>query len=189
LPARLYEARFRIPNLRGLKFSHDDLVELQGCVAMGDGAFDILFGFDESLLAGLCLGACWGVGSTYNFADPHYLRLLRAFQDGDLAAARNAQFQATEMVKTLASLRFHAASKAVMAMIGVDCGPVRSSLRYLSSTQLAALADKLSSFDVFARPLRRSEMSRRGNDMRSALTGIKGALRGLKSGTIVDHTG
>src|SRR5262249_46387667 len=27
----LYEARFRIPNLRGLKYSHDDLVDLQGC--------------------------------------------------------------------------------------------------------------------------------------------------------------
>ena len=32
----LHEARFRIPNLRGLKFSHDDLVDLQGCVAAGE---------------------------------------------------------------------------------------------------------------------------------------------------------
>ena len=31
----LHEARFRIPNLRGLKFSHDDLVDLQGCVRAG----------------------------------------------------------------------------------------------------------------------------------------------------------
>ena len=43
----LYDARFRIPNLRGLKFSHDDLVDLQGCVALEKGAYDILFGFDE----------------------------------------------------------------------------------------------------------------------------------------------
>ncbi len=153
----LYEARFRIPNLRGLKFSHDDLVDLQGCVAVGDGAFDVLFGFDESLLAGLCLGACGAVGSTYNFAGPHYLRLMRAFQERDLAAARKAQLQATEMVKTLATFGFVAASKAVMAMIGVDCGPVRPPLRNLTTAQTAALADKLASFDVFARPLKFAE--------------------------------
>jgi N-acetylneuraminate lyase len=153
----LHEARFRIPNLRGLKFSHDDLVDLQGCVAADGGAFDVLFGFDEALLAGLCLGARGAVGGTYNFAGPHYLRLMRAFQQGDVAAARKAQLEAAEMVKTLASFGFIAASKAVMAMIGVDCGPVRPPLRNLSPTQLAALADKLASFEGFARPLKHPE--------------------------------
>ena len=51
----LREARGRIPNLRGLKFSHDDLVDLQGCITADGGAFDVLFGFDEALLAGLAL--------------------------------------------------------------------------------------------------------------------------------------
>jgi len=153
----LHEARFRIPNLRGLKYSHDDLVDFQGCVAVDGGAFDVLFGFDEALLAGLCLGACGAVGSTYNFAGPHYLRLIRAFEAGDLAAARKAQLQATEMVKTLGTFGFMAASKAVMALIGVDCGPVRPPLRNLSAAQLAALADKLASFDILARPLKLAE--------------------------------
>ena len=45
----LQEARFRIPNLKGLKFSHDDLVDLQGCVTAEGGAFDVLFGCDEAL--------------------------------------------------------------------------------------------------------------------------------------------
>ena len=150
----LHEARFRIPNLRGLKFSHDDLVDLQGCVAVEAGAFDVLFGFDEALLAGLCLGVCGAVGSTYNFAGPHYLRLIRAFESGDLAAARAAQLQATEMVKTLASFGFMAASKAVMALIGVDCGPVRPPLRNLTAAQTAALLDRLASFDVLASALK-----------------------------------
>jgi len=153
----LHEARFRIPNLRGVKFSHDDLVDLQGCVALDGGAFDVLFGFDESLLAGLCLGARGAVGSTYNFAGPHYLRLMRAFEAGDLAAARKAQLQATEMVKILASFGFMAASKAVMALIGVDCGPVRPPLRNLWAAELAALAEQLASFDVLARPLKISQ--------------------------------
>ena len=105
--------------------------------------YDVLFGFDEALLAGLCLGVRGAVGSTYNFAGRHYLRLIRAFESGDLAAARAAQLEATEMVKTLASFGFMAASKAVMSLIGVDCGPVRPPLRNLTAEQLAALADKL----------------------------------------------
>jgi N-acetylneuraminate lyase len=150
----LYEARFRIPNLRGLKFSHDDLVELQGCAAFENSAYDVLFGSDEALLAGLCLGARGAVGCTYNFAARHYQRLVRAFESGDLAAARAAQLQAMEMIKTLASFGFMAASKAVMALVGVDCGPVRPPLRNLTAAQVDALASKLTAFDVFARPLK-----------------------------------
>jgi N-acetylneuraminate lyase len=150
----LYEARFRIPNLRGLKFSHDDLVDLQSCVASEKSAYDVLFGFDEGLLAGLCLGARGAVGATYNFAGPHYLKLIRAFESGDLVTARAAQFEATEMIKTLASFGFMAASKAVMALVGVDCGPVRPPLRNLTPAQIDALVVKLEARDVFARPLK-----------------------------------
>ena len=62
----LYQARFRIPTLRGLKYSNDDLLELQECVRLEDGAFDVLFGSDECLLAGLCLGirARWEARTT-----------------------------------------------------------------------------------------------------------------------------
>jgi N-acetylneuraminate lyase len=149
----LREACGRIPNLRGLKFSHDDLVDLQGCITAEGGAFDVLFGFDEALLAGLGFGVAGAVGGTYNFAAPLYQRLMRAFEKGDLAAARSAQFRATEMVKTLAAVGFTAASKAVMGFVGVDCGPVRPPLHNLSLEQKGALYDKLSPIEAFARPL------------------------------------
>jgi hypothetical protein len=34
MPEFLPLTRFRMPNLRGLKFSHDDLVQLQACIAV-----------------------------------------------------------------------------------------------------------------------------------------------------------
>lgn len=150
----LYAARHRIPNLRGLKFSHDDLVDLQGCVSLENGAYDIFHGFDEGLLAGLCLGVRGAVGSTYNFAGRHYLKLMRAFETGEMLAAQSAKFEATEMVKVLASFGFMAASKAVMSLIGVDCGPVRPPIKNLAPAQLDALVRKLAELDVFARPLK-----------------------------------
>jgi N-acetylneuraminate lyase len=153
----LHEARFRIPNLRGLKFSHTDVVELQACVHLDGGAFDVLFGCDEALLAGLCLGVRGAVGSTYNFAAPHYQRLIRAFESGDLDAARGVQLQALELIKTLGQFSHLAASKAVMAMLGVDCGPVRPPLRNLSPAQVAELADRLASLSILARPVQTRE--------------------------------
>jgi N-acetylneuraminate lyase len=155
----LHEARFRIPNLVGLKYSHDDLVQLQDCVACDHGAFDVLFGLDEVLLAGLALGARGAVGSTYNFAGPLYQRLLRAFEAGEQEAARALQLQSVEMIKALGEFGFIAASKVVMALIGVDCGPVRSPLRNLGREEKGALAAKLRAqpSDVFVRPLARLE--------------------------------
>jgi N-acetylneuraminate lyase len=160
---RLSTARFlddagsHIPNLRGLKFSHNDLLELQECVGSAGGAFEVLFGFDEFLLAGLALGVCGAVGSTYNFAGSHYQRLMRAFVAGDLEGARAAQLEAARMIEVLGRYGFMAASKAVMGLIGVDCGPVRPPLRNLTGEELASLARELAAFDVLSRPLRRPE--------------------------------
>jgi N-acetylneuraminate lyase len=150
----LHEARFRMPNLRGLKFSHSDLVELQDCVNVDDGAFEVVFGQDEFLLAGLCFGVRGAVGATYNFAGPHYQRVINSYEAGDLKAARATQFQATRMIQILCEFGFSAASKAVMALIGVDCGPVRPPLRSLSPQQVDALSRRLAPFDLFARPIK-----------------------------------
>jgi N-acetylneuraminate lyase len=144
----LRQARFRVPNLCGLKFSHDDLVQLQACVALDRGAFDVLFGCDEALLAGLCLGVRGAIGSTYNFASGHYQRLIKAFEAGDLATARAAQLKAAELVGALGPFGFIAASKAAMALVGVPCGPVRPPLRNLSGEELSALADQVRALKV-----------------------------------------
>lgn len=153
----LHEGRFRIPTLRGLKFSHHDLVELQECVNGDGGAFDVLFGQDEFLLAGLALGVRGAVGCTYNFAGRHYQGLLRSFAAGDLESARARQYQAARLVRILGKYGFMAAAKTVMGMIGVDCGPVRPPLRNLTRDERAGLAAELNRLDLFDRPLRVAE--------------------------------
>jgi N-acetylneuraminate lyase len=153
----LHEGRARIPNLGGVKFSHDDLVDLQHCVQANEGGFDVLFGFDEFLLAGLALGVGGAVGCTYNFAAGHYRGLMRAFARGDLDEARARQIEAATMIQSLGKYGFLAATKAVMGLIGVDCGPVRPPLHNLSGQERASLAKELQAFDLFSRPLSRAE--------------------------------
>ena len=151
----LSQARRRIPTLRGLKFSNYDFLELQDCIRVDGGAFDVFFGSDECLLAGLSLGIRGAVGSTYNFASPVYRKLITAFENRDFEAARALQYKSIDLIKTLAEYGFVAASKCVMAMLGVDCGPVRTPLRPLTAAQQVEIWERISPLDIFPRPLRR----------------------------------
>jgi N-acetylneuraminate lyase len=144
----LEEGSKRIPTLHGLKFTNNDLVTLQECLALS--AFDVVFGFDEILLAGLVMGVRGAVGSTYNFAAPLYHRLFEGFARGDLETARRAQLQSVRLIRTLQSYGFSRASKAVIRLVGVDCGPVRLPLRPMSEDEVTTLAAQLHSFDGLA---------------------------------------
>lgn len=143
----------RIPTLAGIKFTSRDLATFQECLATDDGRFDVLYGHDEMLLSALVLGATGAIGSTYNYAAPVYHRLLGAFATGDLEAARHHQRQSVALVRVLLRYGVVAAGKVIMAMLGVDCGPVRSPLANLDAPQKRALFEELQSLDVFPRPL------------------------------------
>jgi hypothetical protein len=59
---------------------------------------------EEMLLGALATGARGGVGSTYNVATPLYLKLIAAFDRGDLAAARILQAKATPINQSAGGL-------------------------------------------------------------------------------------
>jgi N-acetylneuraminate lyase len=153
-PAQFLEsARHRIPNLAGIKFTSNNLIEYQLCRQVCDGAFDLLFGIDESLLTGLALGAQGAVGSTYNLAAPLYRRLLAAFARGDLDTARREQFRAVQLVQLLNRYGFMGAAKATMELLGVPVGPARlphASLLAEERTRLRQDLEALGFFDWIA---------------------------------------
>jgi N-acetylneuraminate lyase len=133
----------RIPNLAGIKFTHENLMDYSRCVNFEDGRFDLLFGRDESLLAAVLMGAKGAVGSTYNFMAPIYYSLIEAFNAGDVSAARRFQLEAIEIIGVLIRYGALVAGKAMMKMIGLDCGPVRAPLQNLSHEALEALTREL----------------------------------------------
>jgi N-acetylneuraminate lyase len=95
------------------------------CRRFDDGAYDVVFGVDEMLLGALVLGARGAVGSTYGFAAPLYLRIIRCVERGDLEGARDYQSRAAEMVRVILAHCGRPGLKAVMGLIGEDCGPYR----------------------------------------------------------------
>jgi len=149
VPAFLEAADGRIPSLAGVKFSNPDLLAYQQCLHAGGGRFDVPFGSDEYLLAALALGARGGVGSSYNFAAPLYHRLLGAFAQGDLEAARAEQWRSAQLIALLAGYGYAAASRVVMGLLGVPVGPPRLPLTPLTPEREAAVAADLQRLGFF----------------------------------------
>jgi len=146
----LRAAQNKIPNLAGVKFTFENLMDFAESTRMEDGRFDIVFGRDEILISGLALGAKGAIGSTYNFAAPVYLRILKAFAEGDLPTAQAEQARANAMISVFLRFGGLAAGKSIMRLIGLDCGPVRLPLRSLTEAkenELRVELEKIGFFD------------------------------------------
>jgi len=139
----LEKGKSKMPNLVGLKYSNLDLMQLQQCVRLNGGEFEVLFGSDQQLLSAVVFGACGAVGSTYNFATPLYRRMLDAFECGDLDEARAAQGQSVDLVAVMAKYSFIPAMKAVLRTMGIDLGPTRAPLPSLSPDREEKLLHEL----------------------------------------------
>jgi N-acetylneuraminate lyase len=121
----LHQVSAKVPNFAGIKYTAPMMDEYQTLLAAEDGRYCILFGRDEMLLSGLATGAPGAVGSTYNFAAPIYRKVMAAFDRGDTKEARRCQGLAVAMVRIILRYRGHAGLKAMMALLGLDCGPNR----------------------------------------------------------------
>jgi N-acetylneuraminate lyase len=149
MPEFLAEARARVPNLAGLKFTNPDLKSYQLCLNAESHAFDCPWGIDEALLGALAVGARGAVGSTYNFAAPIYHRLMTAFAKGDWVIARAEQLRSVRLVQTLSAHGYMGAARAVMRILGVDVGPARLPNTSLSAAQAATLRRELELLGFF----------------------------------------
>jgi N-acetylneuraminate lyase len=149
MSAFLEIASRRIKNLVGIKFTHDNLVDYLTCLQLENSRFDMVYGRDEALLAGLANGARGAIGSTYNIGAPIYNRLIAAFKRNDLAAAREEQHRGIQLIKLLGSYGFIPAAKATMGLLGLDLGPTRLPLRALNKSQTDKLAGDLDRIGYF----------------------------------------
>lgn len=142
----------KIPNLQGVKFTHNNLMEMNQCIDFEGGKYEILHGYDEILLCGLALGAKAGVGSTYNYAGKIYTSLLEAFDRGDIARARELQLYSVEIVKVI--IKYGGGvrgGKAIMNLLGVECGECRLPLNRFTPEEYASLKADLEAIDFFNR--------------------------------------
>lgn len=153
----------KIPNLNGIKYTAATLWEYQLCLNEAGGKFDILFGFDEMLLPALSVGAKGAIGSTYTFAAPLYLEVIKSFDAGHLEEARSKMLYLVQMVKILLKFPPIPAQKAIVKHLGIDLGSCRLPLTTLSNEDEYSLYEQLDAIGFFEK-LR--NLSLAGNEKR-----------------------
>ncbi len=145
----LAAAHGRIPNLAGIKFTHENLMDCLACLRFEGGHYNLLFGRDESLLAALVLGAQGAVGSTYNYIAPLFNDLRAAFAAGDLDAARALQEKANRIIQIMIDHGGQPAGKVIASLRGADLGPVRAPMRPLDAARTEKLRTALQEAGFF----------------------------------------
>ena len=126
-----------VPQLAGLKHSAPYLPHVRTFAKMGLACF---VGNCRLMLPALTIGAVGCVDGPPNMAPERWVALWQAWQKGDLAEARAAQEQASQVADLVQPFKFHAIAKAVIGQrLGIDCGVPRSPGQSLSATELAEL--------------------------------------------------
>lgn len=127
----------KVPNFVGIKYTHEDFMDFQSCMAFKHGKYDMLWGRDENMLSALVLGAKGAVGSTFNYAAPLYYNLIDAFESNDLQKARLLQQKAIDMIRLLGKYGGISVGKAYMKMVDMDCGEFRLPVMNMTADQFA----------------------------------------------------
>lgn len=140
----LIEGKKAMPTLVGTKFTHNNLMEMGECLTLNNGEFEVLHGYDEILIAGLAFGAVAGVGSTYNYLPTVYWGILEAMREGNLEKARELQQKSIEIVEII--IKYGGGvrgGKAIMNLIGIECGNCRLPITPFSSEEYQSLKQDL----------------------------------------------
>lgn len=139
----------RLPSLSGIKFTSPDIHEYQSCLNLSEGKYQILYGMDEMLLSGLAAGAECMIGSTYNFMAPLYHKIMEEFKNGNLHTAAKYQLESVKIIKAFLKYDSLPAQKAIMKMVGMDCGPVGLPLINLTTSEEKDLKEALQKTSLF----------------------------------------
>ena len=145
----LEKARNEIPNLAGIKFTDNNLIDYGFCKSLENGKYNILFGYDELFLNSLPLGAEGWVGSTYNHLAPLYYKIKSHFNNGDMPEAAKLQSMAIKFVQLLDSKGgFNGVAKGFMKHLGVDCGPSRFPHTTLTDEDYKVIIKELTAIEL-----------------------------------------
>ena len=140
----------RIPNLVGIKYTDENLMDFAQCVQFEGGKYEMLWGRDEILLSALVLGASGAVGSTYNYMTPLYLSLIEAMQAGNLELAQKLQYKSIDFIELLGKYGGGGTGKAFMKLCGLDCGAFRKPIFNPTEEQYLSLKADLDRLGFWA---------------------------------------
>ena len=129
---------FKNEKFIGIKHTSSDMFALQKFKHL-DRNIVVYNGFDETLLAGLAMGADGAIGSTYNFMGKKFKKIMNDFLSGDLKAAQKGQNEADEIITEMCKYGVFQSEKAILTERGVDMGECRKPFLPISAECRASM--------------------------------------------------
>ena len=130
----------------GVKHTSTDLYQMERFKAYRPDAA-MFNGYDEMCLAGLAMGADGAIGTTYNFMGGLFVAIRHAYQAGRMSDALAMQRRANRAIDTLVEVGVFPGTKAMLRLLGQDCGDCRPPFGPLpdgAEARLRACLDSLS---------------------------------------------
>lgn len=126
------------PKIIGVKHTSQNLYQLERLKTAAPESV-IYNGFDEMFAGGVAMGADGGIGTTFNVMGRIFVQMFDALKQGDLPRARALQTQANAVIDVLIEVGVFPGTKALLKILGVDCGPCRRPFAPLTGAQHAKL--------------------------------------------------
>lgn len=138
-PAELAEL-LDLPNVVGIKNTCADYYAFERLRRLRPEA--LLFnGFDETLLAGLGLGADGGIGSTYNLMGSHFVDMVAAHRSGAAERAASIQAEVNMVIDVMVEHGTFQSLKFLLTLEGIAMGPCRAPFCALDRKAMHALEE------------------------------------------------
>lgn len=132
---RFYEELSQSDKIIGVKYTSKDTFELQQLIEVCGPDFRVFNGPDECLLAGLAVGCCGAIGSTYNIMPELFVELFRQFRSGQWEEARVLQVKANRVIAELLKYDFIAFEREILHIQGFEVGLPRKPIQQLTDEE------------------------------------------------------
>lgn len=137
-----------VDNIVGIKEASGNISQVAKIVEMTDGNLDLYSGNDDQIVPLLSLGAKGVVSVLSNVAPQETHDICEKFFNGDIEGSRNLQLKALPLIEQLFCEVNPIPVKRAMALMGMDCGPLRMPLTQLTAEHEKALAKAMRDFGI-----------------------------------------
>lgn len=137
-----------VDNIVGIKEASGNIAQVAKIMEMTDGKIDLYSGNDDQIVPLLSLGGIGVISVLSNVAPQETHDICEKFFRGDIAGSRALQLRALPLVEQLFCEVNPIPVKRAMALMGMDCGPLRMPLTQISAEHEKTLEKAMRDFGI-----------------------------------------
>lgn len=147
-PATVAELVKNVDNIVGVKEASGNISQVAKIMEATDGNVDLYSGNDDQILPLLALGAKGVISVLSNIAPKETHDICEKFFNGDIEGSRKLQLRALPLIEQIFCEVNPIPIKRAMALMGMDCGPLRMPLTQITAEHEKALAKAMRDFGI-----------------------------------------